>query len=1168
METKLNVFITVSLVCNSFVYAGRPGPVKQIIVQNDWNFVENKGQLDDNQIRYYGHQGNIYLYCKPEKISFVLYKEEKESDQISEATGQQVSNIGVQNSEPLCWKQPFESQHSQLSTLRSPISATRTDLVLLNSNPNAHIIATDQQEYYENYYTTGDANHGITHIHTCKTVTYRSIYPNIDLVLQVREQGLEYSFIVHPGGKVSDIQIQWNGLQNMEIAKNGGIRHGISSGEDDNPQFMEIHESRPVCFQGKELVKSSFKKTGNRLSFKISDFDHKKTLVIDPKLTWGTYFGGNSEGYVTTDVNGNVYMTSLSVTPGIATSGAYQTTNYGIRDAYVAKFNSNGNLLWATYYGGTPTGSGNESGESVSTDLSGNVFIAGSTTSSGGIATAGAYQTSYGGSQDIYIAKFTGSGQLQWATYFGGSGQEQAPRISTDTKGNLFLAGTTESATGIATSGAHLTSLPGLQNGFLAEFDGNGAIQWSTYFGGSNYDQPTQIGVDGANNAYISGTTGSISGIATNGAYRTSFQGGGGYDGFLVKFGSDGTQIWGTYWGGSYPLLFGLAVERSGNVYVSGNDNGGLPVTSGAYQSSFITNDANASLAKFNKNGNLQWATYFGGSGANYANAAAVDNNGNVYISGQTTSLTDIATPGAYQYHLGGGSYDVYLADFDTLGNRKWATYYGGNDDENTYSITADASHNVYVAGITGSSNLIATSGSYQSSSRTSTVFLAKFSPDYNDAGVSSATVPKGKVCAGSYTAKVTAANYGIANITKIAIGLSVNRKTQITYSWTGILKPDSAINVNIGLINLTAGKDTIRIWTSNPNGVTDSTPQNDTLKIIDTVNVLPLANTGKPNAICPGGKDTIGAASVNGDVFSWNSNPVGFTSTTSSDVVMPSANTTYYLTETITATGCAKTDSVMVTINPLPAANTGPDDSVCDGHSVAIGAATVSGSTYSWTSVPTGFTSYIAKTNVSPTKTTVYILTETNSFGCKKTDSVNVKVKPSPDINWNYSYNDNTTVFYTLDSSLNNSAYQWTFGDGSSATGHRAEHVFAHDTNYDVILTVTNPNGCVGVSNITLDITEAGIETAGTSKFSLEVFPNPFGSSSTVQYTLNQSDYIKISLLDMAGKQMDIICNGMQLAGSHQFEIDAEKCRMKPGIYMLQMMTGNGMINRQLVKF
>lgn len=188
---------------------------------------------------------------------------------------------------------------------------------------------------------------------------------------------------------------------------------------------------------------------------------------------------------------------------------------------------------------------------------------------------------------------------------------------------------------------------------------------------GNDYDFGTSTMTDASGKVYISGVTESTNAITTLGAYQMT-HGGGASDAFLVKFDTSGTRLWGTYYGGNL------------------------------------------------------------GSGNDYGSSYATDASGNVYLVGLTGSTNAIATTGAHQTTYGGNSKnDAFLVKFDSFGTRLWGTYYGGNDIDGGFSCTTDASGNVYLAGITSSSNAIATSGSHQTTlgngNNLSDAFLVKF---------------------------------------------------------------------------------------------------------------------------------------------------------------------------------------------------------------------------------------------------------------------------------------------------------------------------------------------------------------------------------------------------------------------------------------------------------
>jgi len=770
-----------------FADAGSPSVVKSQSVLNGpgWSFRENKGQLMDvedaanggkNQkpltnIPFYGHQGGVNIYCKPGQISFVFTKTENDNDnKISEATGQ-----------------PDLTTFKKLSNLppkSAAISAIRADLVLLGSNPNAQITPSALQTYYENYYTTGDANHGITNVRTYKTVTYKDIYPNIDMVLEAKPNSLEYSFIVYPGGNVADIQLQWNGLNDIKQLENGGIAYslpnfttslregptesslttavvGITRNPLDNTTpARTFTETPPVCYLAADnfskvsnfgkvvpTIPSSFTRHGSRISFSVPHYDKSRTLIIDPTLDWGTYYGAGgweSGSPITIDANNNIYITGNTISSsGIATSGAYQTSLEGGQDAFIAKFNSTGSLIWGTYYGGNAGYMNGNWGTAITHDANNNIYITGYTQSDNGIATSGAYQTVLAGgtgSIDAFVAKFTSSGTLSWGTYYGGGNDDYANGITADANNNIYITGWTQSTRGIATSGAYQTT-PG--GGFLAKFTSTGSLSWATYFNGLGYG----ITADVNNNVYITGLTGSTSGIATTGAYQTSLIGTG--DAFVVKFTSSGSLSWGTYYGGSGNIDGGncgraITHDFNNNIYITGFTSSTSDIaTTGAYQTRYgkRSNYPTAFVAKFSSKGALTWGTYYGANGNSSTPSSGIgiitDINNNVYITGNTVSDSGIATTDAYQTNYAGaggnGFGDAFVAKFDsTCSSLLWGTYYGGSGDDQGEGIINDANNNIYISGWTQSASGIITPGAYQTRLAGGTngtdFFVAKFS--------------------------------------------------------------------------------------------------------------------------------------------------------------------------------------------------------------------------------------------------------------------------------------------------------------------------------------------------------------------------------------------------------------------------------------------------------
>ena len=235
-------------------------------------------------------------------------------------------------------------------------------------------------------------------------------------------------------------------------------------------------------------------------------------------------------------MNGNLLIGGYTYsTTSIATSGAYQTTYAGDIDALIVKFNQSGGRLWGTYFGGTYE----EFCYGITLDVGQNIIICGSTNSSTGIATSGTFQTTYAGNTvDAFVEKFNSSGYRTWGTYFGSYGVEYCYGVTTDPLGNILITGASTSSS-ITSSGAFQATFGGgYDDAFIAKFSPMGARLWSTFYGGSGYDRGISIATDISGNILVTGWTSSASGIASTGAYQTTY--GGDDDIFVVSFSPTG----------------------------------------------------------------------------------------------------------------------------------------------------------------------------------------------------------------------------------------------------------------------------------------------------------------------------------------------------------------------------------------------------------------------------------------------------------------------------------------------------------------------------------------------------------------------------------------------------------------------------------------------------
>lgn len=966
-------------------------------------------------------------------------------------------------------------------------------------------------------------------------------------------------------------------------------------------------------------------------------------------LLWSTYFNdtnvaGNQTIDVATDRLGNVYITGYTTSnTGIATKGAYQTSYSGgtyFGDTYLAKFNSAGKLMWGTYFGG----SGDELPAGITTDKSGNIFITGSTTSSSGIATKGAYQTSYGGSTgssysgDAYLAKFDTSGKLLWATYYGSFYDEVGSGIATDTSNNVYMVGGKSGSAGTFA--------------FLVKFNQFGGFLWDTLLG-NHLQVGDGVAIDPIGDVYITGYTRDQSGIATSGAYQTSYSGGQnsylniGGDAFLSKLDSSGKLLWSTYYGGNdNDVGTSLITDNKGNVYVTGftySDSG--IATSGAYQTFFGGKPywenasfpgGDAFLAKFNNNGNIDWATYYGGERNEIGVGISQDIAGNIYITGNTYSSNLITTSGSYQTSFAGTDDssgwlggDAFLAKFSNTGKFLYGSYFGGRKDDWSEGVATN-SNNVYITGGTYSGSGIVTSGAFKTNADTANGngFLAKFhfKTYIRDAGVYSVYDPEQSLCKDSLQIRIGIINYGSDTLKSVKLNWSFNNVQQTPYYWTGHLLTDSTYTISLGKYKFHKGKDTIIAWTSLPNGLSDSFPANDTVKKIIKINVFPkdyiVANSGvcsgevitignaptngihyfwksnpigvystKSNptvypivtstfyleamsndgckdsdsttvsvytfpvksagndtSICAGSSLVIGKASINDITYSWTSNPSGFTSLISNPSVNPNNTTTYYLT--ITSSCGSRLDSVIVKVLKSPNANTGKNHSVCLGDSTSLGSSSISGNTYSWLSTPSGYSNKTSDPTVSPTTTTTYILIETiTSTGCTKTDSVVITVKPLPTASFTTNTTGLTATCKPKDSLL--ASYSWNFGDGTKDTAREPKHTYPSKGIYTISLTATDSNGCSSTDSLTITITNTSNYALPPSNFIL-ASPNPFTNILTLKGTGFQPSQAAISITDLQGRPVYIKNTYL----SSNFKEELNLSQLQSGLYILKIIS------------
>jgi uncharacterized repeat protein (TIGR01451 family) len=519
-------------------------------------------------------------------------------------------------------------------------SAARTESVrmkLAGASPNARIAGADLLPGKSNYFIGNDPAKWRSNIPQFARVSYEDVYPGINLVFYGKQGQLEYDFQVAPGADPSQAQLEFDGAQKIELSS-GSLVLKADGGSllFAAPSVYQEIDGRRQPVEGRFALRAS-----NRVGFEVGPYDHSRELIIDPVLTYATYFGGSGNDtfpYVTVDILGNIYLTGSTTSPNLpVTLNADQPAlnpTANAQNIFILELNGQAGTAgveYLTYLGG----SGQDTSAGIGVD--GNtIYVAGTTTSTDFPFTQTAYQTApkpgSTGPQHAFVSVLipTATDQLVYSTYLSGSGADIASGMTIDTAGNVYVTGTTTS-TALSDGGSLTNQFPAsatpeaqpfqaVSRGATIQFfvtkvntvaAGIGSIAYSTYFGGGTpTSNPIAVGggiaVDTTGNIYFTGTTN-----------------------FIYTGQSPVTD---------FPILnaYQPCLDQPPPLVIVT----GLPVC--ANTSADTTTDA--FVARLNNPTNTQatqlaWSTYFGGANTETGTGIVVDGGAaNVYITGSTNS--------------------------------------------------------------------------------------------------------------------------------------------------------------------------------------------------------------------------------------------------------------------------------------------------------------------------------------------------------------------------------------------------------------------------------------------------------------------------------------------------------------------------------------------------
>ena len=711
---------------------------------------------------------------------------------------------------------------------------------------------------------------------------------------------------------------------------------------------------------------------------------------------------------------------------------------------------------------------------------------------------------------------------------------------------------------------------------------------WGTYYGGTGVDYGYSCVVDTSGNVYLAGQLNSITGIATSGSHQITY-GGGSWDAFLVQFNSAGVRLWGTYCGGTGDDQgFSCAVDASGKVYLAGITTSTTGIANiGSYQSTYGGGVSDAFLVQFNLAGVRQWGTYYGGTDDDQGLFCAVDTSGKVYLTGYTQSFTGIATSGSHQPTYGGGLYDAFLVQFNSVGARQWGTYYGGTSDDYGRSCTVDALGKVYMAGYTKSITGVSTVGIHQSTFggglydaylvQFNSIGVRQWGTYYggtgDDQGRSCVVDSSGKVCLVGYTDSNTGTDIATVGSHQSTYGGGIRDVFLVQFNSLGV-----------------------RQWGTYYGGTGDDTGGS---KAVDASgNVYLVGSTSSTTGISTIGvhQSTYGGGSRDAFFVQFNSTGVrqwgtyygGLNYDFGVSNTVDASGKMYFTGGTQSSTGIATSgihqstfggnyDAFLVQFECVAATSTDVQTSC---NSITW----LDGNTYtSSTNTPTftipggeffGCDSVVTLNfNYNPL-TSTDVQTACNSFtwinGNTYTSSINTPTFTIPGgaasgcdsvvtLNLTITTIDNTTSINndTISANQTGALYRWLNCDSSNAViAGATNQIFIPTTtgNYAVEITAgacVDTSACVNIIITAIEeLTNAGIK----------IYPNPIDDKIVIELS-NTSSTKKVSIVSIEGK----LVYSNAAINSNQLTIDA--AAWSKGVYVVNIITDEGKYNLQLIK-
>jgi len=403
------------------------------------------------------------------------------------------------------------------------------------------------------------------------------------------------------------------------------------------------------------------------------------TYAQTDTFRWAVQAGGTTSDIgtaITADGSGNIIITgSFS---GTAMFGNIALTSAGpLGDIFVAKSDNNGNFPWAVKAGGISV----DSGYGITTDGSGNIIVVGAFA---GTATFENTNLTSSASDDIFIAKYDGNGNLLWVRSDGGTQLDRANSVVIDDQGNCLVTGYFSET---ASFGDSTFVAGGQYDVFIAKYDMNGNFIWAKQAGGPFFDEGNDIAVDPQGDVFITGRFSNTAAFGDTSLTSTRL-----FNSFVAKYDTDGNFLWARKAGGRDDFAYGIATDNLGNSMVTGYFQ-----QTGNFSGTSLTSAGSGDIyvAKYDPDGELLWVRQAGGGDLDQGFAIASDNSGNVAVSGffvGTATFGDTTLTSTFK--------DVFIAKYDTDGNLIQVAQTGDAGSEEANGIATDGLGNTYITGL------------------------------------------------------------------------------------------------------------------------------------------------------------------------------------------------------------------------------------------------------------------------------------------------------------------------------------------------------------------------------------------------------------------------------------------------------------------------------------